>query len=318
MHTDQTGRFPANSSSGNKYIMLLVEINGNCIDGEPMKDQMEGSMIKTYLIPWARIAASKSVQPKTHVLDNEALEAFKNEIEKNCKIQMVPPDNHRRNLAKRTIQTFKNHFKSVLVGVDDSFPMRLWDKLLPQVILTLNLLQQSNVAPTILAYADANGPFDYNAMPLAPMLGCTVQIYESTNRRTTWAENSIKGWYLHTSPEHYRCHVMHVKKMRSEQITDTVWFKHKYITQPKVTPADQIVKAINDLTCALKGKHNVEGLKQMEALQNLKELLTKSPIQEDEQQEKNKSHEKHLNHQSNHHHHLEGWKSPSQIDQGSN
>jgi hypothetical protein len=25
-----------------------------------------------------------------------------------------------------------------------------------------------------------------------------------------------------------------------------------------------------------------------------------------------------LNHQSNHHHHLEGWKSPSQIDQGSN
>jgi hypothetical protein len=44
---------------------------------------------------WARIAASKSVQPKTHVLDNEALEAFKNEIEKNCKIQMVPPDNHR-------------------------------------------------------------------------------------------------------------------------------------------------------------------------------------------------------------------------------
>ncbi len=60
-----------------------------------MKDQMEGSMIKTYLILWARIAASKSVQPKTHVLDNEALEAFKNEIEKNCKIQMVPPDNHR-------------------------------------------------------------------------------------------------------------------------------------------------------------------------------------------------------------------------------
>ena len=53
MHTDQTGRFPANSSSGNKYIMVLVEIDGNYIDGEPMKDQMEGSMIKAYLILWA-------------------------------------------------------------------------------------------------------------------------------------------------------------------------------------------------------------------------------------------------------------------------
>ena len=160
--------------------------------------------------------------------------------------------------------------------LDDSFPMRLWDKLLPQVILTLNLLQQSNVARAILSYADANGPFDYNAMPLAPM-GCTVQIYESTNRRTTWAENSIEGWYLRTSPEHYWCHVMHVKMMRSEQITDTVWFKHNYITQPKVTPADQIVKAINDLTCALKGKNNVEGLEQMEALQKIKRATHQEP-----------------------------------------
>jgi len=50
MHTDQTGRFLANSSSGNKYIMVLVEIDGNYIDGEPMKDRSEGSMIKTYLI----------------------------------------------------------------------------------------------------------------------------------------------------------------------------------------------------------------------------------------------------------------------------
>jgi hypothetical protein len=108
-------------------------------------------MIKTYQILWARITASKSVRPKTHVLDNEALEAFKKEIEKNCKIQLVPPDNHRQNLAERAIQTFKNHFKSIITGVDDSFPMRLWYKLLPQTIPTLNLLQQSNVAPTVSA-----------------------------------------------------------------------------------------------------------------------------------------------------------------------
>jgi len=76
-------------------------------------------------------------------------------------------------------------------------------------------------------------------------MGCAAQIYESTSRRKTWAENSIDGWYLRTSTEHYQSHVVHVKKTRSERITDTVWFKHKYITQPKVTPVDHIVKAIN-------------------------------------------------------------------------
>jgi hypothetical protein len=29
VHFDQTGRFPATSSRGNKYIMVLVEIDGN-------------------------------------------------------------------------------------------------------------------------------------------------------------------------------------------------------------------------------------------------------------------------------------------------
>jgi hypothetical protein len=73
-----------------------------------------------------------------------------------------------------------------------------------------------------------------------------------------------------------------VKKTRSERISDTVWFKHKYITQPNVTPVDHIVKAINDLACALKGRKNTEGLEQMETLQKLEELLTKSQIPEEE------------------------------------
>jgi hypothetical protein len=138
-----------------------------------------------------------------------------------------------------------------------------------------------NVAPIVSSYAYINGPFDYNAMPLAPM-GCAVPMHESTNRRTTWVENSINGWYLRTSPEHYRCHVIHMKKTRNEQISDMVWFKHKYITQPHVTAADQIVKAINNLTCALKGKNNVDGLEQIKAIHKLEELLTKTPVQEEQ------------------------------------
>ncbi len=274
MHSKQTGRFPATSSIGNQYIMVLVEADGNYIDAEPMKNKMEGSMIKAYLALRARLTASWAVKPMTHLLDNKASAAYKAEIKKNCTIQLVPPDNHRRNLGERAIQTFKNHFKVVLAGLDDNFPMRLWDRLLPQRILTLNLLHQSNVAPTVSAYQYVHGAFDYNRMPLGPM-GCAVQVHKSYERRGTWADNAIDGWYLQSSPKHYRCHIVYVKNTRSKRVSDTVHFKHKYITQPTLTPEDTIVKAIDDLTHTLKESRNTKGILQIKALLKMNELFNK-------------------------------------------
>ncbi len=122
----------------------------------------------------------------------QSIREFKAKIRKNRSIQLVPPDNYQQNLVERAIQTFKNHFKAILAGVDDSFPLRLWDKLLPQTILTLNLLCQSNVAPTVSAWQYVHGPFDYNKMPLAPM-GCAVQIHNSSERQGTWVASTING-----------------------------------------------------------------------------------------------------------------------------
>jgi hypothetical protein len=140
MHSNQTGLFPATSSKGNQYIMVLVEVNGNYINAEPMKNKSEGSIIKAYLTLWTRLMESGTVQPVTHIFDNKVSDAYKAEIKKNCTIQLVPPANHRQNLAERAILTLKNHFKAIIAGVDEDFPMNLWDRLLPQTVLTLNLL----------------------------------------------------------------------------------------------------------------------------------------------------------------------------------
>ncbi len=64
MYTDQTGRFPANSSSGNKYIMVIVKIDSNFIDAEPMKSKMEDTMINAYLTLWKRLTEKKQSNPK--------------------------------------------------------------------------------------------------------------------------------------------------------------------------------------------------------------------------------------------------------------
>jgi hypothetical protein len=74
--------------------MVLVEVDGNFIDAEPMKNISAGAMIKAYLVLWKQLTASGMVKPTTHLFINEASEEFKAEIRKKCTIQLVPPDNH--------------------------------------------------------------------------------------------------------------------------------------------------------------------------------------------------------------------------------
>ncbi len=68
---------------------------------------------------------------------------MKNHIHNTCKINMelVPPECHRRNAAEVAIRNFKAHFLSVLAGVADDFPPSLWDRLLPQTEITINLIE---------------------------------------------------------------------------------------------------------------------------------------------------------------------------------
>jgi hypothetical protein len=111
MHSNQTGPFPATSSRGNQYIMVLVEVDRNYIDAEPTKNKKERSIIKAYLTLWAPLTASGTVRPSTRILDNKALVVYKEEIKKNCNYQLMPPDNHQRNVVERAIQTLKTTSK---------------------------------------------------------------------------------------------------------------------------------------------------------------------------------------------------------------
>ena len=251
--SDQTGQFPTRSQRGNKYIMVMVEIDSNAILVEPMTSRKDAEMIRAYdaLITRLRRAGSAPIK---HVLDNEISENMKAHIRDTCKMQieLVPPGCHRRNAAEVAIRNFKAHFLSVLAGVADDFPMSLWDRLLPQTEITLNLIRQSNATPTVSAYAHLCGPFDYNKMPLAPM-GCNVQVHEKADSRGTWAYHTVDGWYINTSPEHYRTHTCHIKETRSERFSDTVDFKHKRITNPSITNADKVMVAIREVVKTING-----------------------------------------------------------------
>ena len=83
-------------------------------------------------------------------------------------------------------------------------------------------------------------------------MGCAAQIHKKTDKRGTWSYHSVDGWYLSTSPEHYRTHKYYVKDTRSERLSNTVQLQHKSITNPTISHADKIMPANVDCTDAFK------------------------------------------------------------------
>ena len=113
-------------------MMVMVESDSSGILVEPMKSCKDEEMIRVYKVLVQRLKRAKII-PRKHVLDNKVSENMKELIRStyNMELELVPPRCHRRNAAEVAIQNFKAHFLSILAGVADSFPMQLWDCLLP-------------------------------------------------------------------------------------------------------------------------------------------------------------------------------------------
>ncbi len=115
-------------------------------------------------------------------------------------IQLVPPHNHRVNAAERAITTFKEHFVAALATVDMICPLQLWDKFLPQVKLTINLLRFSHHNPHVSTNWELYSPFT----PLAP-LGMKALVYNNPTTRASWAQHATDSFYVGQANNHYRC-----------------------------------------------------------------------------------------------------------------
>ena len=126
MFTDHTGLFPQQSSRGNNYQMVMYDIDSSSTWVEPMKNRTEGEMILARRRALNRMRL-QNIFPTHQVLDNNISAAYKTEINTtNMTYQLVPPNDHRRNIAEKSIQTWKDHFVSVLRGTAEIFPLHLW------------------------------------------------------------------------------------------------------------------------------------------------------------------------------------------------
>ena len=120
----------------------------------------------------------------------------------------------------------KNPFIAILSGVDKRFPMHLWDRLLLQIEMTLDMLQVTNIKPWVSAKINLQGQHDYNKMPITP-LGFHTMTHNKPERRTLWGPWASKGFYVSTSNKYYQCFWIWLKGTCSICTSDTVLFHHK-------------------------------------------------------------------------------------------
>eukprot|EP00804_Cyclotella_cryptica_P029413 CCRYP_013352-RA/>CCRYP_013352-RA protein AED:0.16 eAED:0.24 QI:0/0/0/1/0.2/0.16/6/0/1158 len=224
LYTDQTGKFPHLSSQGNRYQMILYHVDSNSIWAEPTKNKTEGELILARNRALQRMKAC-GIQPTRQVLDNEISAAYKLAITASgMTYQLVPPGDHRRNIAEKAIQTWKDHFIAVISGTGAKFPLHLWCQLLPQMERQLCLLRQSNAYPTF------------------PPIRISTAIMTTTHTLSSPGHGSPCP--RQTPPPQIFCPTLH----------------QGYITNPSVTPADAIIAAAANLshllTNNLQAHHN--------------------------------------------------------------
>ena len=248
--TDLTGRFLQASSSGNSEMLVIYDYDSNFIHVEAMSSKSGPSILAAYTRAHT-LLTSRGLKPALQRLDNEAsaaLQAFMTEAE--VDFQLAPPHLHRRNAAERAIRTFKNHLIAGLCSTDRNFPLHLWDRLLPQALISLNLLRTSRLNPRLSAWAQVHGAFDYNRTPLAPP-GTRVLIHEKPKVHETWAPHAVEGWYTGPALDHYRCYKVWATETSAERVADTLTWYPSQVSMPSTSSLDLATAAAQDLLAAL-------------------------------------------------------------------
>ncbi len=140
MYTNGTGVFPVHSFRNMQYVFVAYIYDLNAILVHVIPFKTDGAMIAVFTEILANLNA-RGFAPTLNIMDNECSKAFKAHIRINHMDIYLPTPQSPGQCCRSAVATFKEHFISALTIVNRSCPLQLWNDFLPQVELTLNLLQ---------------------------------------------------------------------------------------------------------------------------------------------------------------------------------
>jgi hypothetical protein len=104
-------------------------------------------------------------------------------------------------------------------------------------------------------------------------------VNDQPHKHRSFAQHCRKAFVLGTSTKHYWCWKFWLVTMRMTHILGAAFFKHKYLTNPVVTPEDRVIKAAGVLAQALDNGMPPHMRKStIQALSNLQDVLQQAAI----------------------------------------
>ena len=123
--------------------MIIFFVDTNIILAEPFRNITKEELKVTHKKLKKKELDTRGFIMNLHILDNEAPEINRYAIEESgSKHQMELP-----NAAERYVHTFKENFLRVLASADEKFPMPMWDHIIQQVVITLNMILKIKLCP---------------------------------------------------------------------------------------------------------------------------------------------------------------------------
>jgi hypothetical protein len=276
--TDLTVIFPTTSLSGNKYILILYDYDSNSVLSAPMKNRGDKETVCVFDLLIQSLIIHR-LQPSLHRLENEAYLAISHyHIKQGIDYRVAPPHIHHRNNSEYAIQTFKNHFITGLCPVDPSFPLKSWDKFLPQAtILSISC------ANHVLTHACPPMPNSMDIMistgpPWRPP-GSRIIAHEKPDQWASWDPREVDGYYLGPALDHYTFYQVHITKTKGTIIVDTVEFFPSKTAMPQTSSNDLSTIADLELSNTLQKPSPAAplshiGTSQLQAVRQLSDIFT--------------------------------------------
>ena len=116
------------------------------------------------------------------------------------------------------------------------------------------------------------GLFDFNKTPLGPG-GCRVLIHAKPATRRSWDFRAKNGFYIGPAMDSYRCFKLVNADTKSQVISDTVEFRHSYLSVPAPSTEDRIVHGLQVVAGAITGAAPPTSISQVEAITNLRDIF---------------------------------------------
>ena len=164
------------------------------------------------------------------------------------------------NAAEMGVKTGKYHLISSLATVAKSSPLQLWRQYIPQIEMTLNMLQTCRQDPTIHAYKVLSGPFDYNKTSLAPLRLLSV-LYDDPTNRNTFAPHYTDTIYVAPSMLHYCNRKYWVPSTQKMRISSSAKIYPEHFEVPTILEADKTLITASDILMAMQAEvpHTAKG-----------------------------------------------------------